>query len=118
MGIEIRRILGSDQPQTRYHTNAHATVEGVDSVHIIVPRRVLRPGVIRLLTRADKHFPLRRRERIAFGEFTEGNPNLARSARPLAPVVDRSKKPLDSSYDTCSIALIGVPVRHGPVLRG
>ena len=39
------------------------------------------------------------------------------SARPLAPVVDRSKKSLESSDDACGIALIGIPVRRGPILR-
>lgn len=42
----------------------------------------------------------------AFRALTAENPILARSTRPLAPVVDRSKKPLDSSYDTCSAQLV------------
>lgn len=53
---------------------APTITEGVDSVHIIVPRRVLQPGVIRLLAEADKRFRLTQRERIAFALLaqTEG----------------------------------------------
>lgn len=41
--------------------------EGPDSVHVVVPRRVLQPGVIRLLAEADQKYHLTQRERIAFG---------------------------------------------------
>lgn len=49
-------------------------VEGHDSVHVTVPRRVLHPGVARLLAEADAKHQLRQRERIALGLLaqTEG----------------------------------------------
>ncbi len=40
--------------------------EGTDSVHITVPRRVVQPGVIKLLVEADKRYQLTQRERITF----------------------------------------------------
>lgn len=48
--------------------------EGVDSVHVTVPRRVLQPGVLRLITEADQRFQLSQRERITLGLLaqTEG----------------------------------------------
>jgi len=49
-------------------------VEGTDSVHVTVPRRVVQPGVIRLLAEADQRFQLTQRERIvlALVAQTEG----------------------------------------------
>ncbi|MBN1458414.1 MAG: putative DNA binding domain-containing protein [Armatimonadetes bacterium] len=41
--------------------------EGVDSVHVVVPRRVVHPGVIRLIADADQRHQLTQRERIALG---------------------------------------------------
>jgi ATP-dependent DNA helicase RecG len=48
--------------------------EGVDSVHVTVPRRVIRPELIRLLREANERFQLRQRERITLGvlALTEG----------------------------------------------
>ncbi len=48
--------------------------EGTDSVHVTVPRRVLRPEVARLLREANARFQLNQRERIALGvlALTEG----------------------------------------------
>lgn len=48
--------------------------EGTDSVHVSVPRRVVQPGVIRLLAEADQRFQLSQRERItlALVAQTEG----------------------------------------------
>jgi ATP-dependent DNA helicase RecG len=40
--------------------------EGTDSVHVTVPRRVVQPGVIRLLVEADQRYHLTQRERITF----------------------------------------------------
>jgi ATP-dependent DNA helicase RecG len=40
--------------------------EGSDSVHVTVPRRVVQPGVIRLLVEADQRYQLTQRERITF----------------------------------------------------
>jgi ATP-dependent DNA helicase RecG len=41
--------------------------EGVDSVHVVVPRRVVHPGVIRLIAEADRKYQLTQRERIVLG---------------------------------------------------
>lgn len=41
--------------------------EGVDSVHVVVPRRVLHPGVLRLISEADERHHLTQRERITLG---------------------------------------------------
>lgn len=48
--------------------------EGTDSVHVTVPRRVIHPGVIRLIAEADQRFHLSARERIVLGLLaqTEG----------------------------------------------
>jgi ATP-dependent DNA helicase RecG len=40
--------------------------EGTDSVHVTVPRRVVQPGVIKLLVEADQRYQLTQRERITF----------------------------------------------------
>ena len=54
--------------------NAPTVVEGTDSVHVTVPRRVVQPGVIRLLAEADQRYQLTQRERIvlALVAQTEG----------------------------------------------
>ena len=48
--------------------------EGTDSVHVVVPRRVIQPAVIRLLADANERYQLTQRERIVFGLLaqTEG----------------------------------------------
>jgi len=48
--------------------------EGTDSVHVVVPRSVLQPGVVRLLAEADQRYRLTQRERITFALLaqTEG----------------------------------------------
>lgn len=48
--------------------------EGPDSLHVVVPRRILHPGVIRFLDEADRKFSLSQREKIALGLLapTEG----------------------------------------------
>lgn len=48
--------------------------EGTDSVHVTVPRRVVQPGIIKLLTEADRRYQLTQRERItlALVAQTEG----------------------------------------------
>ena len=38
--------------------------EGTDSVHLTVPRRVVQPGIIKLLVEADQRYQLTQRERI------------------------------------------------------
>lgn len=57
---------------------APAVSEGSDSVHVVVPRRVVQPGVIRLLAAADQHHQLNQRERIALALLaqTEGLPAI------------------------------------------
>jgi ATP-dependent DNA helicase RecG len=48
--------------------------EGIDSVHVIVQRQVVHPGVVRLITEADQRHRLTQRERITLGLLaqTEG----------------------------------------------
>ncbi len=48
--------------------------ERTDAVHVEIPRRVVRPGVIRLLAEADRRYKLKQSERIALGLIaqTEG----------------------------------------------
>jgi ATP-dependent DNA helicase RecG len=68
-GIDLmfERLLASGRP-------APTVTEGTDSVHVTVPRRVMQPGVIRLLAEADQHYQLTQRERIVFALIaqTEG----------------------------------------------
>lgn len=45
--------------------------EGTDSVHVTVPRRVVHPGVIRLLADIDKRYVLSQRERIALAMLAQ-----------------------------------------------
>jgi ATP-dependent DNA helicase RecG len=49
-------------------------VEGTDSVHVTVPRRVVQPGIVRLLAEVDQRYQLTQRERIvlALVAQTEG----------------------------------------------
>ena len=44
-----------------------AVTEDVDLVRVVVRRRIVHPGVIRLLTEADQRHDLTQRERIALG---------------------------------------------------
>lgn len=48
--------------------------EGTDSVHVVVARRIVHPGVVRLVAEADQRHQLAQRERIALGLLaqTEG----------------------------------------------
>ena len=64
--------------------------EGVDSVHVTVPRRVLRPEVMRLLREANERFQLSQRERIALGvlALTEGLTATEFAARLELPSAD------------------------------
>jgi ATP-dependent DNA helicase RecG len=41
-------------------------IEGTDSVHVTVPRRVVQPGIMKLLVEADQRYQLTQRERITF----------------------------------------------------
>ena len=65
-----REGSGFDLMYDRLLTSGRAAptvTEGTDSVHVAVPRRVLHPGVIRLIAEADQRHQLTRRERIALG---------------------------------------------------
>lgn len=68
-GIDLlfERLLASGR-------KAPTVIEGTDSVHVTVPRRVVQPGVIRLLAEADQRYQLTQRERIvlALVAQTEG----------------------------------------------
>ena len=59
-GIDLvwEHLLVSGRP-------APTVTEEVDSVHVTVPRRVLEPGVLRLLLEADRKYQLTQREKIA-----------------------------------------------------
>ena len=46
---------------------APTVTEGADSVHVVVQRRVIHPGVVRLIAEADQRHQLTQRQRIALG---------------------------------------------------
>ncbi|MDA8217364.1 MAG: putative DNA binding domain-containing protein [Dehalococcoidales bacterium] len=46
--------------------------EGADSVHVLIPRRVVHPGVARLLSVSEQRFQLTQRERITLGLLAQG----------------------------------------------
>jgi len=65
-----REGSGFDLMYDRLLTSGRAAptvTEGTDSVHVTVPRRVVHPGVIRLIAEADQRHQLSQRERIALG---------------------------------------------------
>ena len=65
-----REGSGFDLMYDRLLTSGRAAptvTEGTDSVHVTVPRRVVHPGVIRLIAEADQRHQLTQRERIALG---------------------------------------------------
>jgi ATP-dependent DNA helicase RecG len=68
-GIDLlfERLLASGR-------KAPTVIEGTDSVHVTVQRRVVQPGVIGLLAKADQRYQLTQRERIvlALVAQTEG----------------------------------------------
>lgn len=65
--LMYERLLGSGRM-------APVVSEGVDSVHVTIPRRLAHPEVIHLLAQADQRHQLTRRERIALALLaqTEG----------------------------------------------
>jgi ATP-dependent DNA helicase RecG len=74
-----REGSGFDLMYDRLLTSGRAApvvTEGVDSVHVVVQRRVIHPGVIRLIADADERYRLTQRERIALGMLgrSEGLP--------------------------------------------
>ncbi len=52
---------------------APSATEGVDSVHVVVPRRVVHPGVIRLLADADHRYQPTERERITLAFLAQSD---------------------------------------------
>jgi len=70
LGLMEREGSGFDLMYDRLLASGRAapTVrEGVDSVHVVAPRRVVHPGAIRLIADADQRYQLSQRERIALG---------------------------------------------------
>lgn len=65
--LMYERLLTSGRAAPEVH-------EGIDSVHVEIPRRVLHPDVIRLIAVADQQHQLNQRERIVLGLLapTEG----------------------------------------------
>lgn len=57
--------------------------EGTDSVHVVVPRRVIHPAVIRLIAEVNERYHLTQRERIVLGLLaqTEGLPAIELAER-------------------------------------
>jgi ATP-dependent DNA helicase RecG len=77
LGLMEREGSGFDLMYERLLTSGRAAPvvkEGTDSVHVLVPRRVLHPGVVHLLAEGDARHQLRQREKIALGLLaqTEG----------------------------------------------
>ena len=72
------RLLASGRP-------APTVTEGTDSVHVEVSRRVVHPGVIRLIAEADQRHQLTQRERIALGLLGQSE---AMSAAELAGALE------------------------------
>src|SRR5690606_12250559 len=69
-GLMEREGSGFDLMYDRLLTSGRAAptvTEGVDSVHVVVQRRVIHPGVIRLIADVDQKHQLTQRERIALG---------------------------------------------------
>lgn len=70
IGLMERAGSGFDLMYDRLLATGRGTpvaTEGVDSVHITIPRRVIHPAIIGLIAEADKNFQLTQRERIALG---------------------------------------------------
>lgn len=72
--------------------------EGTDSVHVVVPRRVVHPGVVSLLADVDQRYQPTQRERIAFALLAQTEGLLAtelaerlelRDAGSLTPWISR-----------------------------
>ncbi len=65
--VMYERLLASGR-------GAPVASEGIDSVRVQIPRRVIHPGIIRLIAEADQRFQLSQREKIALALLaqTEG----------------------------------------------
>lgn len=64
--------------------------EGTDSVHVTIPRRVVQPGVIKLLVEADKRYQLTQRERITFALIAQAESIAAAELAQKLELVDAS----------------------------
>ncbi len=74
LGLMEREGSGFDLLYDRLLTTGRAAptvTEGVDSVHVVVPRRIVHPGVIRLIAEADQRHQLSQRERITLGTLSQ-----------------------------------------------
>ena len=69
---------------------APSVTEGTDSVHVTVPRRVVHPGVIRLIAEADQRHQLTQRERIALGLLAQSEGMLATELLAVLELGERS----------------------------
>ena len=76
--------------------------EGTDSVHVTVPRRVVHPGVIRLIAEADQRHQLTQRERIALGLLGQSE---GLSAAELASALELAEPAALRSWTTRLIEL-------------
>lgn len=68
--LMYEKLLISGRSAPRVH-------EDIDSVHVIIPRRVLHPAVIRLIALADERHQLGQRERITLGTLAQSEGMLA-----------------------------------------
>ena len=69
-----REGSGFDMMYDRLLTSGRAApvvTEDIDSVRVVVQRRIVHPGVIRLLAEATDHHQLNQRERIALGILSQ-----------------------------------------------
>lgn len=76
LGLMEREGTGIDLLYERLLSSGRAApkvVEGPDSVHVTIPRRVVHPAVIRLLEDADARYQLTQRERIALGMLAQSD---------------------------------------------
>ncbi|MGB0680615.1 MAG: ATP-binding protein, partial [Polyangiales bacterium] len=87
-GLMEREGSGFDLMYDRLLTSGRAAptvTEGIDSVHVTVQRRVIHPGVIRLIANIDPKYHLTQRERIALGMLGQSE---SMSAADLASALD------------------------------
>ncbi len=64
--LMYERLLASGRPPP-------LPAEGIDSVHVTVMRRIVKPQVIALIDSADQRFQLRQRERITLGILAQAD---------------------------------------------
>jgi len=75
---EVLLSQGRQLPQLR---------EGLDSVTVVIEKRIVKPAIIDFLTKADQVFSLRQREKIALGLLAQ---HESLSARDLADILELS----------------------------